>query len=562
MKKLKLKLNLRMLLILFALVPLTIGVITLAIVSVNIMTSNLEETTLEELKVASQGLKNYYEYDLINDNALTDGFVEYNPEEYIDVMNDSTGVHLTLFKDDVRFMTSLRNPDGTRNEGTNASAEVWAAVSKGEDYPSTTVVIGGVDYFVYYMPMYDSSNKVVGMSFAGKPATQIQEAEKHIILLILLISAILEAVFVVVSLIIAKKVANPIKEVADKLQVLSSGQIDVAIESSSHVMETKTLIESLGTLRDNLHSIVEKINTNMAGLGEKIGETTGNAERVSGDMRQIADSMGGLAESTTSLAENVQDINTNVIEMDGMVTTAVETTNVLKQSTVAMTEANANARQCIDDISHSSSKSVEAVNNISQSINDTNVAVERINDMVKLITDIAGQTNLLSLNASIEAARAGESGRGFAVVAEEIGKLANDSSQSATEIRDVVAKISALSSNCVSQADSVKVIIDEEQKLLSQAMEQFDALNDEITNSVDNIDAVIEITDKLGQIKTVILGAVTDLSAISEETSATNEEVTATTETVSVSVGSVSNDMTTMTELADDLKEAVSFFKV
>ena len=104
----KSRLTLKNTLALFALVPLTVGMIILAVFSVFEMTNNLKETTFEELNLAAQGLKSYYEYDLINDNDLEDGFIGYAPEDYIDVVHDTIGVDLTLFRDNVRFMTSLR----------------------------------------------------------------------------------------------------------------------------------------------------------------------------------------------------------------------------------------------------------------------------------------------------------------------------------------------------------------------------------------------------------------------------------------------------------------------
>ena len=163
-----------------------------------------------------------------------------------------------------------------------------------------------------------------------------------------------------------------------------------------------------------------------------------------------------------------------------------------------MTDASKKASKCIDNVAQSGQLSAKAVTDIVTSINETSEAVNKISEMVTFITDIASQTNLLSLNASIEAARAGESGRSFSVVASEIGKLAQESSSSAENIRNIVSTITKLSNKCVDQAAAVNKIINEQQILLENALSQFDTLSKEITNSVENIDGVAIITETLG----------------------------------------------------------------
>ncbi len=548
-------------LILFAMVPMVTVAVVLAIVSSRIMISNLEENTKEELLVATQGLREYYEYDLINDNDLEDGFIAYAPEEYIDKMHDRSGIDLTLFKDNVRFMTSLRNADGSRNEGTTASDAVWAAVSKGEDYYSDDVVIGGKDYYVYYMPLTDGIT-VYGMAFSGKAATQIQAAERHIILLVVGISAAFIALFIVIALLLAVKVANPIKDVAEGIHRLSEGDVDVVIDAHSNVRETTTLIDSTSALTNTLSSIVSQIHEAMDSLYSIIGSTTSLSGDASESTTQISEAMGGLANSTEMMAESVQDINSNVIDMGAIVEDAQTTVKGLTDSSKNMESANRDALKCINDIAESSEKSAAAVESIADSIQNTNDAVNKITDMVNLISEIASQTNLLALNASIEAARAGEAGKGFAVVADNIKSLAAQSNDSAEEINVVVGEISKLSNVCVEQAESVKKLIMEEQEMLGQAKNQFNTLNDEIDSSVQNIETVEGITSQLGNIKDTIVNAISDLSAVSQETSATNQEVTASTAVVSSNVNSVTSSMSDMNELADKLKEALSFFKI
>ncbi|MCR4589804.1 MAG: cache domain-containing protein [Lachnospiraceae bacterium] len=555
------KISLRFMLTVMAVVPMIVAIIGLAVASVRTISDKLEENTLEELLVAAQGLESYYEYDLLNDNGLTDGFVEYNPEEYIDRILDKTGINLTLFKDNIRFMTSLRNEDGSRNEGTESSAEVWAEVKAGKDYSSKSVVIGGEDYYVYYLPLVGADGSVVGMAFAGKPAGQIRKAERDITLIILIISVILIIIFGALALVVAAYIADPIRSTAENIQRLSDGDVNVESDASSPIKETSILIESTNSLSEALSDIVKRIAGSMDELYGIIGTTTDLANESSSSTSQISNAMNGLADTTEQMAQSVQDINNNIIDMGNIVEEARNTVGTLMASSGNMESANRDALECINNIIESSGKSVSAVQKISGDIRDTNESVVKIAEMVSLITEIAEQTNLLALNASIEAARAGESGRGFSVVADNIKTLAEQSGASANEIKAIVEEISRLSRACVDQAENVMAIIEEEQELLDKAKGQFNTLNDEINSSVNNIHTVDTITARLGEIKTTVISAVSDLSAVSEETSATNEEVTASAQLVAGNVSDVSTSMGDMNTSADELKGAISFFK-
>ena len=556
------KLNLRRVLLLFTLIPLISCVFTLAIISITMMDSHLEENTFAELKVAAQGLRSYYEYDIQNEYNIVDNFVEYDTEEYIDQVHGNTDVDLTLFKENVRFMTSLLNKDGTRNEGTKASTEVWNTVRKNNDYYSNDVVINDVDYYVYYMPLLDKDRRVAGMAFAGIAADTINSAKRSTMLFIFGLSTALIVVFIIIALLISPKISNPIKDAATNLRQLSNGDTNVKLNTTTHIVETKDLCEDLTTLGNSLNSIAKAMNSGIVKLDNKVVSTTENASNVSNEMNTIASAMNSIATGTVEMSSNIQNLNSDAKDMENIINNAVAAVNELEESTTKITKANTGASKYISDINESSKESAKAINDIVKSILDTSNAVDSINEMTKLITDIASQTNLLSLNASIEAARAGEAGRGFSVVAQEISKLAQDSNDSAKQIKETVSTINKLSNTCVEQAEKVKAMIDTQQNILTNVVKQFDVLNGEIDSSVNNISKVADVTDKLQQIKQTIVNAITALSAVAEQATATNQEVVSTTETIAVAVNNVSEDMNTMTELSSQLKDSISFFKM
>ena len=159
-------------LIMLSMIPLVVSLLVLTLFSIFYMKDNLETQTKNTLKVAAIDLKEYYAYDLSHPEYLEDGWITYDPE-YMDHLQYAD-VDLTIFRGDTRFCTSIIGGDGKRIEGTKASDAVIAEViNKGNEYFSDGVVINGIDYFVYYVPLTDGNGKVVGMAFAGKTCQEV-----------------------------------------------------------------------------------------------------------------------------------------------------------------------------------------------------------------------------------------------------------------------------------------------------------------------------------------------------------------------------------------------------
>ena len=547
-------LNMKFLLLMFGIIPLTVAALVLTIISIVLSSSNLEKQTKQSLIVAATGLKEYYEWDIAES-----GEPAYE-HEYVDSLK-SEDIDLTVFMGNTRFSTSILNADGTRNEGTQAGAGIWESVSTGSSYYSNDVKISGKDFYVYYLPINDSNNKVVGMAFAGKPCADVSKAKSSLVLISIIAALVLVAIAVVVIMVISKSVIVPLQKTTDALETISNGDFTAANNANSTLSETKSLIDSSKKLQRNIDNMLREIR----GCSEQLVSQAEDVASLSGQSTsscdQVSNAVEELADGANSMAENVQNINAQVIDMGNLISNVANNVNNLSSSSSQMKNANDDAYRYITNMEQSSQNTFSAVQGIKERILRTNESVNQISQAIQMITEIASQTNLLALNASIEAARAGEQGRGFAVVAEEIGKLAAQSNDSANDIRSIVDAIVLESQQSVQYSEQVETAIDKEREILVETKDRFDVLNNEINSSVEDIREISSQIENLENVKGVIVENISDLSAISEENAASTQEVSASMESIAGSIQTISGNGTDINKIAKQLNEAVNKFR-
>lgn len=485
-----------------------------------------------------------------------DSFQSSSEDVKIYIINSNTGDILLSNDSSVVGSTLNDSSDGI----VKGLSSIFSTLDTSSTYNGDKVQIIGTDAgkMMYVATQVEGTSWIVA---SATPYSFVMDPTYASLNVSLVITLICIAVLAAFLYFVIRKYLNPVSTVSGKIGDLTGGDFttDIVPEGNNEIT----------TLSEQLNDYIDRMKGMLTHLTEITGDMNESAT-------QCAEISGGLSESNASQGESIEKLNDYLNGLDQSIedvaTAATELANVssslasnseevrtLCEETVKSSETGRNEMRDMTEAVTVLNKTIGELTSIIRMTADT---VDEIKGITNTIGDISSQTNLLSLNASIEAARAGEAGRGFAVVAEEIGKLATESNNSAAEIKNIVAEITGLSKECVVQAESVGQIISREKALLENALEQFEVLNAEITGSVGNIGEVSEITDRLKDIKDVVLTAITDLSAVSEETSATNEEVTATTETVSAAVEDVSKDMNVMTNTAKELSEAVAFFKV
>jgi len=194
------------------------------------------------------------------------------------------------------------------------------------------------------------------------------------------------------------------------------------------------------------------------------------------------------------------------------------------------------AMKIMDELSVSNDKTTEAVLGVAKNVEATDESVKMITEAVELITNVAAQTNLLSLNASIEAARAGEAGRGFAVVATEIQKLSEESNASARRISEIIAGLAADSKASLSMMETVKTRLKEQQEKLDETKSEFGGVASGIQATREDAGRINDEAVSCDSARGAVVDVIQNLSAISEENAASAEQTTASMEELTANI--------------------------
>lgn len=213
-------------------------------------------------------------------------------------------------------------------------------------------------------------------------------------------------------------------------------------------------------------------------------------------------------------------------------------------------------------LSDSNDKTVAALNGIARQIQLTNESVQKIGEATELITSIASQTSLLSLNASIEAARAGEAGRGFAVVATEIQKLSVQSNDAAIEIQNIISTLQKEAQKTVDEMKSAEVLMKEQQEKLDDTKNRFNDVSNGIHVSKEGTEEIRLSADAADSSRTQVIDVISNLSAISEENAASAQETAASMEELNATFNMIAEEASRLKQISGGLNEDMNFFKM
>lgn len=380
---------------------------------------------------------------------------------------------------------------------------------------------------------------------------------------IMVISAgVLILFFSALAFIVSKLIVKPLKKMVNVIEAFSKGNTDVNTDVRTMVTESRNIRDSAtnfkGALREALGAVKNASLVLKDSIDDVRAKTVDNTDKVN----QINTAISEISQTSQNVAQNAQDITEQTITLSDKIDILFKNVAELDKSAGLIKTNNENAAAQMSIVMAAAQSSVDAVDGIAEKIQETNLAIDEISKCVSVIEEISSQTNLLSLNASIEAARAGEAGKGFAVVAEEIRHLSDSTAESAQEIKQIIEKVVKLSEVTVDYANKVVRTTEEEQQNISDTQQQFAILSDAVTNSLDNIYDIKNVTDILENIKSHLVTATSNLGAIAEELGASAQEASANCHTVAQTCNDTELSTRMMQKADKDMMDDIEFFKL
>lgn len=356
-------------------------------------------------------------------------------------------------------------------------------------------------------------------------------------------------------------VIRPVKEMTRVITSMASGDFTVSMK-----VKGNDEIAVMGRSVEHFIASMKEMIRQMGHVSDRLEKQAGSSKNVSGEMNSAANiqsqSMTELNATVDQLSVSVNEIAQNATQLAGVVADTKEDSDKVEDKMRTTVEVSEKGKADMESVGNALHNIEISIHNLEEAVDKVGTASGEIVDIIKLIGDIAEETNLLSLNASIEAARAGEAGRGFAVVASQIGVLAKNSADSVAHITSLINEINGLVDDAVKQAGNSASDVESSADLIHTAVDTFDQIFQNIQETSHLIEDVVEKINQVDQVAT-------NVAAISEEQAASSDEILATSESMLQQAKSISKNSEqveaeagNLAESADQLADQVKQFQI
>ena len=567
------KLTIKKKMLLCAVLPISVlGMIIILLAMTSLRSSiisqvetSLRGTAAATLAAYDQNSGSYSMQD--NGDVWKGGYNISLSDKLLDSIREQSGMEVTFFYGTQRIMTSLKDENGDRLLGSPAGTTIQKKVLEdGEEYFSQNVSVNGKMYFGYYMPVYQSGEDQtpVGMVFAGIEKDKTLNSVLGTVFYMVIIVIVIAIAGIVGSGLLSSAIAKALNTEIACVEEVATGNLNVTFNEKDKKRQDEVgdLSRAIARLLTDLRKMIGDINRSTDMLIESSDTLEQASKETFNGMDHVMEAVDTITTAAASQALDTKKASENVVNMGNLITETDGEAALLNKSADYMRESSDNSSGAIAELKDINEEVTTVVAEISQLAKQTNEAAQSIREAAELISDIAGQTNLLSLNASIEAARAGELGKGFAVVAGEIKQLAEQSDKASGNIDQIVNTLFLNSQYMVEAMQKMQDVMERQNQRIIHTEDSVGEVIRQIQTSIQSIREIEGKTQELEQIRKEVIEMITGLSDIAESNVNSTKETRTVIVDISEHFRDVKQSAENLRETADMLEQNIKHFKL
>ncbi|MEC2078217.1 methyl-accepting chemotaxis protein [Metabacillus fastidiosus] len=424
---------------------------------------------------------------------------------------------------------------------------------------------GGMKRLSGYAPIFkdhDPNKEVIAVNVIDFDGNIVSDRTWTVVKDGILLGSIPLILATILTLFLIRKKTKPISQLIERTRIIADGDITASALRVKSNDEVGDLARNLNEMSANLREVISTIKGASAELVSNVNTTSASMNEMSTALSRVSNKMEEVASETSTGAEMTGDASQALTSLASLISSSKEKADASVDSAEHTMVTAEQGIQKVHEI-------VERMNVIKSSTLDTQQIIgtlsnytSEIQNITEAITQIAEQTNLLALNAAIEAARAGENGKGFAVVADEVRKLAEQSNREASEVGNLVAKITASINETVHRIEESRKNVEEGEQTVNETGEALEKISFAVKNIVSEIKGLSSLTHDEAETSAQIVQLVHRLEEANENMSNSAQEVSAATEQTAASVEEVAARSDSITEMANKLNTIVNKFKL